>query len=364
VPWAVGNVTVSIRRAEDDDHDRVVTGACRDTTVVTADAAHAVMAEQVLASALEQLRLEGAIFFRSELSEPFAFESSPLAMADALHPGADRLILFHIVATGSCWVEALDGERHRALDGDVIVLPYGDRHVISGGTATDRVPIQDLLDPLPWSDLPLLRHGGGGTRTELVCGYLYSPDPLFDPALRAFPPAFVVRLPDGAASGWVRASVTYALEHAVPSNASPAAARLPELVLIEVLRAHLANAPAAEHGWLAALGDPVLAPALSLLHAAPERKWSVADLAAGAAVSRSLLDERFRSTLGLSPIRYLTEWRMHLAEELLATTDITIAAIARRVGYDSEEAFSRAFKRHRGLAPTHWRSTRRGLRGS
>ena len=135
--------------------------------------------------------------------------------------------------------------------------------------------------------------------------------------------------------------------------------RLPELLLIEVLRLHLATAPAIERGWIAALQDPVLAPALAQLHAAPDRKWTVAGLAAGAAVSRSVLDERFRQILGRSPIRYLTEWRMHIAEELLAATDHSVVAIARRVGYESEEAFSRAFKRSHGDAPTAWRATRR-----
>ena len=143
----------------------------------------------LLDAALEQLRLEGAIFFRSELTEPFAFESTPLALADALHPGAERLILFHIVAHGSCWVSADDGERHVASAGDVIVLPYGDRHTIGGAAAAESLSILTLLDALPGTDLPLLRHGGGGGRTDLVCGYLYSEDPLFDPALKAFPPA-------------------------------------------------------------------------------------------------------------------------------------------------------------------------------
>src|SRR5207253_5016891 len=140
-----------------------------------------------------------------------------------------------------------------------------------------------------------------------------------DPAMRALPPEFVVRLPAGASAGWVQASIAYSLEHAAPSNASssPMSTRLPELVLIEVLREHLATAPAADRGWMAALRDPVLAPALSLLHTSPEQKWTVAELASGAAVSRSILDERFRQVLGRSPIRYLTEWRMHLAEELL-----------------------------------------------
>jgi AraC-like DNA-binding protein len=313
----------------------------------------------LLDSALDQLRLEGAIFFRSELTEAFAFESTPLALADALHPGATRLILFHIVAQGNCWVSDEDGERHWASQGDVIVLPYGDRHVIGGEAPAVPVPIIKLLDPLPWSDLPLLRHGGGGRRTDLVCGYLYSEDPLFDPAMRALPSVFVVRLPKDSGGHWVEASITYALENTQPdgSPAGPIATRLPELVLIEVLRSHLASAPGVRQGWLAALRDQVLGPALALLHSSPEQKWTVADLAAQANVSRSLLDERFRRVLGRSPIRYLTEWRMHVAEDLL-DSDISVLSVARRVGYDSEEAFSRAFKRAHGLSPSHWRKAR------
>jgi AraC-like DNA-binding protein len=215
-----------------------------------------------------------------------------------------------------------------------------------------------LLDQPPWDSIPVIRHGGGGERTDVVCGYLHSEDPLFDPAMRALPPVFVVRLPDGPAAGWVQASFTYALEESVPSNrsASLVSTRLPELVLIEVLRVHLSTAPTADAGWLAALRDPTLAPALSLIHGAPERAWTVAELAAGAAVSRSSLDARFRQLLGRSPIRYLTEWRMHLAEDLLASAEMNVFDIARRVGYVSEEAFSRAFKRERGLSPSHWRA--------
>jgi AraC-like DNA-binding protein len=314
----------------------------------------------VLRSTLEQLRLEGAIFFRSELTDGFTFESAPLALADALHPGADRLILFHIVALGSCWVSVDDGTRHWANEGDVIVLPYGDHYTMGGETPTETVSILKLLDPLPWEVIPVIRHGGGGRRTDVVCGYLHSEHPLFDPSMRALPPVFVVRLPPGPAAGWVQASIRYAMEGTVPSNRSTSllSTRLPELVLIEVLRLHLSTAPAADRGWLAALRDPVLAPALSLLHRSPERRWTVAELASGAAVSRSLLDERFRQVLARSPIRYLTEWRMHLAEDLLVSTDITVFDVARSVGYVSEEAFSRAFKRERGLSPTHWRAER------
>jgi AraC-like DNA-binding protein len=123
-----------------------------------------------------------------------------------------------------------------------------------------------------------------------------------------------------------------------------------------MLALHLASAPASNHGWIAALRDPVLAPALGAIHSEPERRWTVTDLAAVAMVSRSILDERFRTGLGHSPIRYLTDWRMHVAEGLLKETRLTVGTIARRVGYESEEAFSRAFKRRHGISPGQWRS--------
>jgi AraC-like DNA-binding protein len=155
----------------------------------------------------------------------------------------------------------------------------------------------------------------------------------------------------------VESSLRYVLEATEGGGTdSQILTRLPAIVLAEVLRLHIASAPAADRGWLAALRDPVLAPALAELHRAPERKWTVADLATASNASRSLLDERFRQVLGRSPIRYLTDWRLHVARELLATTDLGVQAVARRVGYDSEEAFSRAFKRAHGLAPTHWRA--------
>src|SRR3954468_11645978 len=152
---------------------------------------------QLLRSTLAQLRLEGALFFRSELTDAFSFESAPLALADLLRPGADRMILFHIVASGSCWGAVAGGVRHWAHAGDVIVLPYADEYTRGGATPAEAVSILGLLDLPPWDDIPVVRHGGGGEQTDLVCGYLHSEDPLFDPAMRALPPVFVVRLPEG-----------------------------------------------------------------------------------------------------------------------------------------------------------------------
>jgi AraC-like DNA-binding protein len=315
-----------------------------------------------LQAALERLRLEGAIFLRAEYREPWAYESlSGPATARILRPNTDRVILFHVLARGTCWVQVDGGERHWARTGDVIVLPYGDQHRMGGIDDAETVPLGGIMQPPPWTRMPVIRHGQHGTRTDVVCGFLHSADALFDPVLRVFPPVFVVRPPGGPAADWVHANVAYALEQADASPLGPDAisSRLPELLLIQVLRLHLASAPAVDTGWVSALHDPVLNPALAALHAAPQRKWTVPELAGIAAVSRSQLDTRFREVLGRSPIRYLTEWRMHLADDLLATTDLGVATVARRIGYDAEEAFSRAFKRVHGLSPTKWRTAHR-----
>jgi AraC-like DNA-binding protein len=314
--------------------------------------------DATLGDTLSRLRLAGAVFLRAEYRESWAYESmAGPATAAFLRPGTDRVILFHVVASGTCWVE-VDGERHWAGRGDVIVLPYGDQHRMGGLHEAAAVPIQSIMPAPPWTRMPVIRHGADGPQTDVICGYLHSEDALFDPKLRAFAPVFVVRPSQGAAAEWVRANVAYALEQTSPSTPGLGTmTRLPEMLLIEVLRLHLMSAPAAKNGWIAALRDAVLAPALAAIHGFPQHKWTVAELAKECAVSRSLLDERFRQIIGYSPIRYLTEWRMHLAADLLMTTELSVFSIARRVGYDAEEAFSRAFKRARGAPPSVWRCT-------
>jgi AraC-like DNA-binding protein len=305
------------------------------------------------------LRLRGAIFLRGEYSEAWGYESLPARDATfILAPGTERVILFHVVATGRAWIETTPGERLWAGAGDVIVLPYGDEHRMGGTSEAELVPMATILSPPPWHEMPVIRHGAGGDTTEVVCGYLTCDDPLFDPRLRALPPVFVVSPPDGPAREWVRASIAYAAQQTALVSDSEVAAptQVPELLLVEVLKLHLTSAPAAQTGWLRALRDPVLSPALAAMHGAPAAKWNLVTLAREARVSVSLLDDRFREVLGLAPIRYLTGWRMHLAKDLLASSDLGVAAIARRVGYESDEAFSRAFKREHGVAPSAWRS--------
>lgn len=312
-----------------------------------------------LADALAKLRLEGAIFLRGSYSEAWAYESVPGAdLAALLVPGAKRVVLMHVIGRGRCWIQVGDGDRHWADAGDVVVLPYGDTHRMGGVESVEPVQVGTLVQPPPWTRMPAIEHGGGGDPTQVVCGYLASEDPLFDPRLSALPPVFVVS-PVGEAQEFVRASIAYALQQTaqVADGRFEVPPRLPELLLVEVLRLHLANAPAAHHGWLGALHHPVLAPAMAAMHADPAAHWSVAELARVAAVSESLLDERFRTVLGMPPIRYLAGWRMHLARDLLESSELGVAVIAHRVGYESEEAFSRAFKRAHGRSPRQWRQT-------
>ena len=320
-------------------------------------AVHDRNATTVLSDALDRLRLRGAIFLQAEFSEPWAYESMPLSDLGALFlPDARQIILFHVIAQGRCWVETEGGDRLWAAAGDVVVFPYGDQHRMGGEQDAVLVAASSLVQPPPWERMPLVQYGAGDDTLTMVCGYLTSDVPLFDRRLGVFPPAFVVT-PAGPARAWVQASIDYAVQQTtqVGIDRFEVPVHVPELLLAEVLRLHLAGAPAADQGLLLALRDPVLAPALAAIHEAPQRKWTVAELAARSAVSVSLLDERFRAVLAMPPIRYLTGWRMHLAEDLLQGSDLGVGAVARRVGYESEEAFSRAFKRLHGTSPARWR---------
>ena len=327
-------------------HDRVPAVPDRDAT---------------LNDVLDRMRLQGAVFLRGEYSEAWAYRSpSATDTAALLSPGAPRVALFHVVASGRAWVALDGGDKHWAYAGDVFVLPYGDVHTMGGAHQAEIIDMTALIDPPPWSRMPVVRQGGGGDRTDVVCGYLTSDHPLFDPRLQALPPLFVVSPGQGPAREWVQASIDYALAQTAPAarGGLEGPTQLPELLVREVLRLHLATAPQAEAGWVTALGDPVLAPALAAIHGSPEQRWTVAGLAREANVSVSLLDERFRVVLGLAPIRYLSAWRMHVAGDLLRSTTLGVAAIGHRVGYDSEEAFSRAFKRATGTSPSLARKPR------
>src|SRR6201990_1141788 len=167
---------MSLVRATTTDHDRA-TGAPDRVTVPEQR-----LASSVMQAALERLRLEGAVFLRAEYREPWAYESlTARETAKILQPDTDRVILFHVVASGTCWVAVDDGDKHWARRGDVIVLPYGDQHRMGGVQNAGLVSISTFLQMPPWRQMPVIRHGAGGDLTDVVCGFLHSRDPLFRP---------------------------------------------------------------------------------------------------------------------------------------------------------------------------------------
>ncbi|HTO97304.1 MAG TPA: AraC family transcriptional regulator [Myxococcales bacterium] len=314
----------------------------------------------LIEEALRMVRLSSAVFLRADFTAPWAFESlGPRECAQALCPGTERLVLFHVVAEGRCEIRMQSGEAAALGPGEAVVLPYGDRHLMGQPLGTKPVPIASLLPPLPWPAPPVLRHGGGGADTRILCGYLHCEDLLFQPFLEALPALIHVRPPTPAAAEWLRASARYALEDPASWRTVGLAARLPELLFVECLRQYVAALPPARTGWLAALRDPVVGPALKALHTSPAQGWTVEMLARRAATSRTVLGERFAALLGQPPMRYLAQWRLQLAAHLLRTTAETLPAIAGRVGYESEASFSRAFKRSVGEPPAFFRSRSR-----
>ena len=312
----------------------------------------------IVPQVLDLVRLNGAIFFRSQFRSPWSYTSPPvLELAGALPHAPGSLVLFHIVAEGQCWIALQDGARRYLSGGDVVVMPYADAYASGSEEDANPVSITALLPPPPWIEFPQIDYGGDGENTRMVCGYLRGDAVLFDPVLRALPPLFVVR-PTGPAAAWVTASVEYAMQatQLAPSGMNQ---RLPELLFTEVLGIYLKESGDLElTGWLAALRDPVVGPALSVLHTRPAHDWTVAELAHTVATSKTVLIDRFNLLLGRPPIRYLTEWRLNLASGLLRTTESGITEIAGRVGYTSEEAFSRAFKRALGQSPAYWRNSK------
>lgn len=314
----------------------------------------------LLEDVLHRIRLASAVFLRGEFSAPWAFTSTDeAALARVVHPGARRLVLLHVIVEGECSVVVAGAGSVHARAGDAVVLPYCDVHTMGFPPETRPVSIVDLLPAPPWTRLPVLcSGGGGGAPTRVLCGYLDCDDLVFNPLLRALPRLIHVRPSSGEAAQWREASLRYTLAQAARVGGPAAAAllaRVPELVLVDCLRQYAEGLPEGETGWLAALRDPVLGRALVLIHAQPAAPWTVTSLARRVAVSRSVLAERFSTSLGVSPMRYLAQWRLQLAASLLREGAVGVAAVAARVGYESEAAFSRAFKRQLRVSPAAWR---------
>lgn len=323
----------------------------------------------VLSEVLHAVRLEGAVFFNAEFSAPWGLRS-PAACDMAGHVGRrDRkVVLYHLLTDGRGTATAEGGPSLDLAAGDVVVFPHGDPHVLANGSPARLLDVGRHLPEVLSGRLKPVRMGGGGEVTRFVCGYMTCDGELSRSFLGGLPPVFKVNLRRDDAGRWLEESIRFSAREAAAGCAGGEAvlAKLSEALFAETLRRYTAGLPQGQAGWLAGARDPQVGAALALLHGAPERPWTIAALASRVGVSRSVLAERFRTLLGQPPMTYLARWRLSLGARMLGSTAYGVARIAGEVGYESEPAFNRAFKREFGSPPARYRqqvrATRTGVR--
>lgn len=317
------------------------------------------MKTDVLSDVLRAVRLTGAVYFDFNLSSPWVVEAPPSReIAARVMPGAQRVIEYHLIARGAGWGHAVGHEPIRLREGDLIVFPQGDPHVLSSAPGMRAAPDMSAFAH-PLTPRPVVRElgGGGPDRARIVCCFLGCDERPFNPLLASLPP--VMHLSSSAVhetTGWLGTLLSVAAGESGTERpgGENVLARLSELIFVETIRRYLQTLPPVQTGWLAGLRDPLVGQALAALHGQPGEDWTVERLARVVGLSRSVLAERFMQLVGHPPMQYLALWRMQLASRLLADGG-HVAAVAGAVGYESEAAFSRAFKKLVGQAPATWR---------
>lgn len=310
-----------------------------------------------LSETLRVVRLIGAIFINGRFTAPWCYQSPHAdSAAPLLEPGAERVVIFHMITEGECYVE-MDGQPPvHLIAGDAIIFPQGDAHRMTstpGVTPASGAKLDVVLSRRPRQ----LAYGGGGVVTRLVCGYLACDARLAHMLLAGLPSLVKVNVRGSNAGTWLEASLRYALSEARsprPGGMS-VLAKLSEILFIEVLRIYMNEQIVGRTGWLAGVGDRIIGAALSALHKKPAHPWTLENLAIEAGTSRSVLAEKFQLLVGISPMQYLTQWRMIVAANLLSASNAPLIRIAEEVGYQTDTAFSRAFSREYGMPPATWR---------
>jgi AraC-like DNA-binding protein len=311
-----------------------------------------------LSDVLRLVRLTGAVFLDAEFTEPWCISApSGVEVCTKHMPQAQHVVVYHLVTAGNCEVVFAGEAPHHAQTHDLIVIPGGEAHLIGDDLAAPHADLSRLVLQSNPDQVPRVSHGGGGAVTRLVCGYLACDSALFKTLLAALPRLMIINMQDGTRGQWLASSLQFSLaEYAAPNaGASTVLAKLSELMFVEAIRRHTESLPPGQRGWLAGLRDRYVGRTLALMHSKPAHAWTVDELANQVGLSRSALGERFAAVIGQPPMQYLTRWRLQLAADLLHNSRRAIAAIAADVGYDSEAAFSRAFKRELGAAPATWR---------
>ena len=330
----------------------------------------------VLSDVLKAVTLEGAVFYNAEFSAPWGFRAPASRQVGPLFsPSGGHVIMFHLLTEGRGFARLDDGEPMSLEAGDIVVFPHGDPHVVENGGwrpsgKKGAVPRssgrnRNVLRVLS-QGLKLARGGGGGEVTKFVCGYIACEPRLSRFMLAGLPPVFKVHIRDDDAGRWLESSIRFSVDAAARSGPGGEAvlAKLSEALFIETLRRYVAQWPEGRTGWLAGARDPEIGRALALMHRRPAHPWSLADLAREAGLSRSVLAERFRHFLRQPPMAYLTRWRLQLGARILSSSSRSVADVAAEVGYESEAAFNRAFKRAFSVPPARFRTRSRSAADS
>jgi AraC-like DNA-binding protein len=312
---------------------------------------------------LSGVKLNGALYFNAEFSAPWGV-AAPASkdLAPTLAPGAPHLVIYHFVIDGHAFAQTKDGPPVALEPGDVVIFPHGDPHFLSseaGSGESKQTPA--VIRKIMSRDFGLLRVGGGGRTTRFVCGFMVYDPHLSRPVLSGLPPVFKVNVRTDPSGRWLESSILHLVEEAASGSVGSDAmlAKLSEALFVDTLRRYIASLPLQQTGWLAGARDPLVGRSLGLLHSRVDHPWTIASLAGEVGLSRSALVERFTKYLAEPPMTYLTRWRLHLAARELTTTARGVAEIASNVGYESESAFNRAFKRAFGAPPARYRREQR-----
>jgi AraC-like DNA-binding protein len=306
---------------------------------------------------LRVIRLAGGVFLEAELSAPWCIGGK--VSSDDCKPfmvTPRHVIASHFVAAGRMQLRIDGGETIDVRASELVLLPHNDAHTFGSDLNISVMPARQVIRPPPGGGISRIKYGGGGEVTQLLCGFLGS-EAAFSPLLASLPRVLKLDLRATASGAWIESSFRFAVNQIAAGRIGSATVitKLSELLFVEAVSQFVASLPAERRGWLAGLRDPQIGRALALLHARPTDEWTAETLALEVGISRSVFAERFTSLVGHPPMHYLTLWRMHLAAQQLREGHGSVAQIAFEVGYGSEAAFSRAFKRQFGTSPGVWR---------
>ncbi len=296
-----------------------------------------------LGEALQFLRMNGAYYCRSELTAPWGMTLPPM-------PG---YLWFHVPTRGEMWIQTERTQARRVVPGDLTLVPHGEGHALLSGPGASAPSVLEL-DVEPVSErYEILRHGEGGAPSTLICGAVRFEHPAARNLVEILPEVIHVETSGSPRLDWMQSSLRLMGSEAgeLRPGSEAVITRLGDILVIQAIRWWIESDPGAQAGWLGALHDRQIGRAISLIHRDPARPWTVASLADEVAMSRSAFAARFTDLVGEPAMRYVARWRMHLALSALQEEDVTVAELGDRLGYRSEAAFSRAFKRINGVAP-------------